>query len=63
MAWSEPFARPDHVPSGDRSASARIAPRAQDSELAATSLEEVVGLFGLRMWVEQSYKQVKHALG
>jgi hypothetical protein len=38
-------------------------PRAQDSELAATSLEEVVRLFGLRMWVEQSYKQVKHALG
>jgi hypothetical protein len=24
---------------------------------------EVVRLFGLRMWVEQSYKQVKHALG
>jgi SRSO17 transposase len=27
------------------------------------SLEEVVRLYGLRMWVEQSYKQVKHALG
>jgi hypothetical protein len=24
---------------------------------------EVVRLYGLRMWVEQSYKQVKHALG
>ena len=27
------------------------------------SLEAVVRLYGLRMWVEQSYKQVKHALG
>jgi SRSO17 transposase len=38
-------------------------PRTQDSKLAAASLEEVVRLYGLRMWVEQSYKQVKHALG
>jgi hypothetical protein len=30
---------------------------------AAASLEEVIRLYGLRMWVEQSYKQVKHALG
>jgi DDE superfamily endonuclease len=37
--------------------------RAQDSELVAASVEEVVRLYGLRMWVEQSYKQVKHALG
>jgi DDE superfamily endonuclease len=37
--------------------------RAADSELAAASLEEVVRLYGLRMWVEQSYKQVKHTLG
>jgi len=27
------------------------------------NLEEVLRLYGLRMWVEQSYKQVKHALG
>jgi hypothetical protein len=26
-------------------------------------LEEVLRLYGLRMWVEQSYKHVKHALG
>jgi hypothetical protein len=26
-------------------------------------LEEVIRLYGLRMWVEQSYKQVKHSLG
>jgi SRSO17 transposase len=38
-------------------------PRATDSDLAAASLEEVVRLYGLRMWVEQSYKQVKHTLG
>ena len=28
--------------------------RAQDSDLVAASLEEVVRLYGLRMWVEQS---------
>jgi hypothetical protein len=27
------------------------------------SLEEVIRVYGLRMWVEQSYKQVKRALG
>ena len=31
--------------------------------LAPASVGEVVRLYGLRMWVEQSYKQVKHALG
>jgi len=30
---------------------------------AAASVAEVVRLYGLRMWVEQSYKQVKHVLG
>lgn len=29
----------------------------------SASLEEVMRLYGLRMWVEQSYKHVKHALG
>ncbi len=38
-------------------------PRAGSSNLAVASLEEVVRLYGLRMWVEQSYKHVKHALG
>jgi DDE superfamily endonuclease len=37
--------------------------RTADSGLATASLEEVVRLYGLRMWVEQSYKHVKHALG
>ncbi len=37
--------------------------RAQESELAPASLEEIVRVYGLRIWVEQSYKQVKHALG
>lgn len=32
-------------------------------DLAAADLAEVVRLYGLRMWVEQSYKQVKHILG
>ncbi len=34
-----------------------------EAPLPAASLQEVVRLYGLRMWVEQSYKQVKHALG
>src|SRR5206468_2172422 len=37
--------------------------RANTSILATASLAEVVRLYGLRMWVEQSYKQVKGALG
>ncbi len=37
--------------------------RAQKSELSPANLEEVVRLYGLRMWVEQSYKQVKGELG
>jgi SRSO17 transposase len=34
-----------------------------ESALAPTSVAEVVRLYGLRMWVEQGYKQVKHVLG
>lgn len=37
--------------------------RAAMSSLEPASLGEIVRLYGLRMWVEQSYKQVKHALG
>ena len=37
--------------------------RAKESELQAADLDEVVRLYGLRVWVEQSYKQVKGALG
>jgi SRSO17 transposase len=36
---------------------------ALQSGLAVASLAEVIRLYGLRMWIEQSYKQVKHALG
>jgi SRSO17 transposase len=36
---------------------------ATQPQFAPASLEEVIRLYGLRMWVEQSYKQVKHALG
>lgn len=31
--------------------------------LTAANLAEVVRLYSLRMWIEQSYKQMKHALG
>jgi SRSO17 transposase len=37
--------------------------RAQANPLAPADLAEIVRLFGLRIWVEQSYKQVKYALG
>ena len=37
--------------------------RSGESDPAAAELAEVVRLYGLRMWVEQNYKQVKHALG
>ncbi len=36
---------------------------ATESELDPANLSEIVRLYGLRMWVEQSYKQVKHVLG
>jgi hypothetical protein len=36
---------------------------AESYGLAPASVDEVVRLYGLRMWVEQSYKQVKHVLG
>src|SRR5829696_6685148 len=38
-------------------------PRAAASPLAPADLAEVVRLYGLRLWVEQSYKQVKGELG
>lgn len=34
-----------------------------EGALPAADLEEIVRLYGLRLWVEQSYKQTKHALG
>ena len=35
----------------------------EEGALAPADLSEVVRLYSLRMWVEQSYKQVKHVLG
>jgi SRSO17 transposase len=37
--------------------------QAARSKLAVADVAEVVRLYGLRMWVEQSYKQTKYALG
>lgn len=37
--------------------------RARAEALPAADLAQIVRLYGLRNWVEQSYKQVKHALG
>lgn len=37
--------------------------QASDSKPEAADLTEILRLYGLRMWVEQSYKQVKHVLG
>jgi SRSO17 transposase len=64
IATTEPLTLPDlttfylvtNLPAPD-------SPRAQDSKLAAARLEEVVRLYGLRMWVEQSDIHVKHELG
>lgn len=39
------------------------APVAGDSGLEPADLQELVRLYGLRQWVEQSYRQVKGALG
>jgi hypothetical protein len=39
------------------------APQPQETLLPAADLAEIVRLYGLRNWVEQSYKQVKQALG
>ena len=38
-------------------------PREKDSPHPAASLDEIVRIYGLRHWVEQSYKQVKDELG
>ena len=38
-------------------------PQVEDALLASADLAEVVRLYGLRNWVEQSYKQVKDELG
>jgi hypothetical protein len=35
----------------------------EESKLEAANLAEIVRLYGLRMWIEQSYKQVKHVPG
>jgi hypothetical protein len=37
--------------------------RGDPGALAPVDLPELVHLYGLRIWVEQSYKQVKHRLG
>jgi len=37
--------------------------RAEESAVDVADLTEVVRLYGLRIWVEQSYKQVKQSLG
>jgi hypothetical protein len=38
-------------------------PRAEDSPWPAASLAEIVRLYSIRNWIEQSYKQVKDELG
>jgi hypothetical protein len=34
-----------------------------EQALVAADLAEVVRLYSLRLWIEQSYKQMKHTLG
>ena len=64
VATADPATLPDHqtwylatnLPTPDAPPAAAEMPPAAD-------LAEVVRLYGLRMWVEQSYKQTKYALG
>jgi hypothetical protein len=42
---------------------APTAPPERASTLARAEVAEIVRLYGLRLWVEQSYKQIKNALG
>jgi SRSO17 transposase len=64
VATTDPTALPEHttwylatnLPAPDTE-------RARQEQLPAADLAEVVRLYGLRTWVEQSYKQVKQALG
>jgi SRSO17 transposase len=63
IATTDPTTLPEHttwylltnLPAPDRTLTA--------TSLPAADVEEVVRLYGLRNWVEQSYKQVKQALG
>jgi SRSO17 transposase len=64
IATTDPATLPEHqswylatnLPTADEQLSAAEA-------LPPADLAEVVRLYGLRMWVEQSYKQTKYALG
>jgi SRSO17 transposase len=40
-----------------------LPPRTRTTHLPAARLSEIVALYGLRGWIEQDYKQVKHELG
>ena len=42
---------------------APVSQRAKEGEIEAATAEDIVKLYGLRIWVEQSYKQVKQHLG
>ena len=67
-AWSSPPpTRPpcphSHLVPGHRPAPARRPARAADSPNPPADLTEVVRIYGIRHWIEQSYKQVKDELG
>ncbi len=68
VATTDPKRRPEkatwyvvtNLPHPD---SSELAHEEESKQLEAADLSEIVRLYGLRMWVEQSYKQVKHVLG
>ena len=64
VATTDPATLPpaDHLVPGDEPARPDGPPR-RDAPFAPADLAEVVRLYGLRNWVEQGYKQVKHELG
>ena len=72
MATTDPVELPDlstwyletNFPRPGESAAEQTSEMGMDAaSLLPTEVTEVVRLYGLRNWVEQSYKQVKHELG
>lgn len=64
MVSTDPQSLPEHSTSYLlRSLPSPNSERAQNSQHPAANLAEVLRLYTLRLWIEQSYKQLKSSLG
>jgi len=63
VATTDPATRPDHQTWYLATNLPRPGAPPDEAMLPSANLAEVVRLYGLRMWVEQGYKQTKYALG